>query len=81
MTNENINKISYIKPDNCEIDNIKINKYQTTIINDKITLDNNNLENFLKNFYNYNFSIKKYIICLKNNNTYYENIIKELIKD
>jgi hypothetical protein len=75
-----ISGLKYIEPKMCEMKKININRYKTEIIDGKLTIDNENLDIFLKNLNKYKLALKEFEACCQINDEYYRNIIKEIIK-
>lgn len=75
-----ISGLKYIEPKMCEMKKINIKRYKTEIIDGKLTIDDENLDIFLKNLNKYKLAFKEFELCCQINDEYYRNIIKEITK-
>lgn len=72
--------LEYVEPISCKFENNKI-KYKTTIKDNMIAFDDENMEKFLQNLANQQIAIEKYKACTKTNDEYYKNIIRIILSN
>lgn len=77
---DTVSGLKYVEPKKCEFRKVNIYKYKTKIVDNLLTIDEKNLNFFLKNLNEYKISLEEYILCYKNSDEYYRNIISEIIK-